>query len=211
MRIAVSGTFSLGLSTNVFPHTSATGYIHSGTIAGKLNGVMPTHTPSGRRIDSQSMPRAMLGRISPIKSEGIPHANSTISIPRRMLPRASISVLPCSRETRAASSSKASSSSILKRKNTRARSVGGVSAHAGNAAAAASTASSTTLASHIGVSAITSPREGLKTGVVSTPETVRHWPAMKLGTEEREARGVIALRFMLPDEREMRAVGSAKR
>ena len=51
MRRAVSGTFSLGLSTKVLPHTMATGYIHSGTIAGKLNGVMPATTPSGWRIE----------------------------------------------------------------------------------------------------------------------------------------------------------------
>ena len=45
--IAVSGTFSLGLSTNVLPQAMAMGYIHNGTIAGKLNGVMPAQTPSG--------------------------------------------------------------------------------------------------------------------------------------------------------------------
>src|SRR5581483_5861538 len=44
---ASDGSFSLGLSTNVFPHASAIGNIHIGTIAGKLNGVMPAHTPSG--------------------------------------------------------------------------------------------------------------------------------------------------------------------
>ena len=49
MRSAVSGTFSLGLSTKVLPHTMATGYIHIGTIAGKLNGVIPAHTPNGWR------------------------------------------------------------------------------------------------------------------------------------------------------------------
>src|SRR5438477_12554768 len=49
-----SGTFSLGLSTNVFPQTSATGNIHIGTIAGKLNGVMPAHTPTGWRTVSAS-------------------------------------------------------------------------------------------------------------------------------------------------------------
>ena len=161
MRMAVSGTFSLGLSTKVFPHTSATGYIHSGTIAGKLNGVIPTHTPSGWRMASQSMPRATLGKISPINSDGMPHANSTISMPRRTSPRASAAVLPCSRVTDCASSSNASSSNILKRKNTRARSVGGVSAHPKNAADAASTASFTVSAPHRGVSAMTSPREGL--------------------------------------------------
>src|ERR1051325_2966129 len=46
----VSGTFSLGLRTNVLPHAMATGYIHNGTIAGKLNGVIPTQTPKGWRI-----------------------------------------------------------------------------------------------------------------------------------------------------------------
>ncbi len=29
------------------PQEMASGNIHSGIIAGKLNGVMPTHTPSG--------------------------------------------------------------------------------------------------------------------------------------------------------------------
>ncbi len=43
------GSRSLGLSTNVFPHAMATGNIHIGTIAGKLNGVIPTQTPSGSR------------------------------------------------------------------------------------------------------------------------------------------------------------------
>ena len=31
----------------VLPAVMATGNIHSGIIAGKLNGVMPAHTPSG--------------------------------------------------------------------------------------------------------------------------------------------------------------------
>ena len=46
MRL-VDGTFSEGFSTKVFPHTIAMGNIQSGTIAGKLNGVIPTQTPSG--------------------------------------------------------------------------------------------------------------------------------------------------------------------
>src|SRR5438128_7718208 len=45
------GSFSDGLRTNVFPHASAGAHIHMGTIAGKLNGVMPAHTPSGCRIE----------------------------------------------------------------------------------------------------------------------------------------------------------------
>src|ERR1039457_6452220 len=79
--MAVSGTFSLGFSTKVLPHAMATGYIQSGTMQGKLNGVMPTQTPSGWRMVSQSMPRAMFSNASPISSDGTPHANSTLSMP----------------------------------------------------------------------------------------------------------------------------------
>ena len=45
------GSFSDGLSTNVFPQASAGAHIHIGTIAGKLKGVMPAQTPSGCRIE----------------------------------------------------------------------------------------------------------------------------------------------------------------
>src|ERR1700689_4438114 len=50
-KFAADGSRSLGLSTNVLPHAIASGYIHIGTIAGKLNGVMPATTPSGWRIE----------------------------------------------------------------------------------------------------------------------------------------------------------------
>src|SRR5215472_5323363 len=45
------GSFSEGLSTKVLPAAIATGNIHIGTIAGKLNGVIPATTPSGWRIE----------------------------------------------------------------------------------------------------------------------------------------------------------------
>ena len=48
------GSRSLGFSTKVFPHAIATGNIHIGTIAGKLNGVMPATTPSGSRKENVS-------------------------------------------------------------------------------------------------------------------------------------------------------------
>ena len=38
------------------PVASATGIIHSGTMIGKLKGVMPATTPRGWRIDQASMP-----------------------------------------------------------------------------------------------------------------------------------------------------------
>ena len=51
MRSDADGSFSDGLSTNVLPHAMRRRHIHIGTIAGKLNGVMPATTPSGWRIE----------------------------------------------------------------------------------------------------------------------------------------------------------------
>ena len=48
------GSRSEGLSTNVLPVAIAIGCIHSGTMIGKLNGVIPTHTPSGWRKECRS-------------------------------------------------------------------------------------------------------------------------------------------------------------
>ena len=45
------GSFSDGLRMNVLPHAMASGNIHIGTMAGKLNGVMPATTPTGCRIE----------------------------------------------------------------------------------------------------------------------------------------------------------------
>ena len=40
----------------MLPQATALGIIHSGTMAGKLNGVMPATTPSGWRTVYTSMP-----------------------------------------------------------------------------------------------------------------------------------------------------------
>ena len=48
-RIEADGTFSEGFRMNVLPQAIETGNIHSGTMTGKLNGVMPAHTPIGWR------------------------------------------------------------------------------------------------------------------------------------------------------------------
>ena len=50
-RIEQPGTFSDGLRMKVLPQASATGNIQSGTMAGKLNGVMPAQTPKGCRSE----------------------------------------------------------------------------------------------------------------------------------------------------------------
>ncbi len=50
-RSDADGSCSDGLRTNALPHAIATGCIHSGTMIGKLNGVMPATTPTGWRIE----------------------------------------------------------------------------------------------------------------------------------------------------------------
>src|SRR3954453_17720112 len=51
VRFEADGSFSDGFSTNALPHASAGAHIHIGTIAGKLNGVIPAQTPTGCRIE----------------------------------------------------------------------------------------------------------------------------------------------------------------
>ena len=48
------GSFSEGLRINVFPQAIAIGNIHIGTMAGKLNGVIPAQTPNGCLKDQLS-------------------------------------------------------------------------------------------------------------------------------------------------------------
>src|SRR6185369_12535267 len=75
-KFAHDGSRSLGLRTNVFPHAIAIGYIHIGTIAGKLNGVMPATTPSGWRIEYESTSVETFSLYSPFARSAMPHANS---------------------------------------------------------------------------------------------------------------------------------------
>ena len=49
MKFDRDGSRSLGLRMKVFPVAIAIGCIHIGTMAGKLNGVIPAQTPSGWR------------------------------------------------------------------------------------------------------------------------------------------------------------------
>ena len=158
---AAEGSRSEGFRTNVLPQTSAIGNIHSGTIAGKLNGVMPATTPSGWRSVYASMPALTFSVNSLFRSCGAPQAYSTMSMPRASSPAASDNTLPCSREIAATSSSARCSSSALKRNMTRARASGVVVAHAGNAAFAASTARPTSAAVANGTRAPSAPVAGV--------------------------------------------------
>ena len=140
------GSRSEGFRMKVLPQAIATGNIHIGTIAGKLNGVIPAHTPIGWRIEYMSTPVPTCSLYSPLSSCGIPQANSTTSMPRVTSPSASVNTLPCSAVISAASSPEWRSSSSLNLNITRARRSGGVAAQPGKALAAACTATSTSAA-----------------------------------------------------------------
>src|ERR1700685_2940502 len=90
------GSFSDGLSTNVFPQAMASGNIHIGTMAGKLNGVMPATTPTGCLIEYESTSVETFSENPPLSRCGMPQANSMTSRPRATSPAASEATLPCS-------------------------------------------------------------------------------------------------------------------
>src|SRR5881396_316242 len=182
IRMAESGVRCDGLCTNVFPHTMASGIIHSGTMLGKLKGVMPATTPTGNRTSSSSMPSAIWSRLVPIISEGAPQASSTTSMARRTSPLASGSVLPFSWVTSRESSSNRSSSRALNRNITWARSGTGVSAQAGKASAAARTARSISSGVEYGSSAMVSPVAGSKIGSTSSDPDSWNRPPISAGT-----------------------------
>ena len=163
IRSDSDGTRSEGFSTKVLPQAIATGNIHIGTIAGKLNGVMPAQTPTGSRSDQLSTPVPTLSLNSPLIRCGTPVANSITSMPRVTEPSASSSVLPCSSVTIFARSFLLASISSRKRISTRARRSGGDARQSGSAFAAAATAASTSAALASGTWRMTSPVAGLVT------------------------------------------------
>ena len=70
MSSVLDGSRSDGLRTKVLPQATAIGHIHSGTMAGKLNGVMPAVTPSGWNSLQESMAGPTFRLCSPLSSSG---------------------------------------------------------------------------------------------------------------------------------------------
>src|ERR1700735_1673424 len=66
------GSFSDGLSTNVLPQAMASGNIHIGTMAGKLNGVIPATTPTGCLIEYELTPVETFSENPPLSRGGRP-------------------------------------------------------------------------------------------------------------------------------------------
>src|SRR4051794_33334344 len=123
MKLDADGSRSDGLSTNVLPQAIAIGCIHMGTITGKLNGVIPAHTPSGWRKEKASTSVDTWSEYSPFRSCGRPHAYSTTSSPRMISPLASSTTLPCSEAISRASSSMRASTRLRNANMTFARHV----------------------------------------------------------------------------------------
>ena len=90
------GSFSDGLRMNVFPAAIAFGYIHIGTIAGKLKGVIPATTPSGCLVEYTSTSVDACWEKDPLRCSASPQAYSMFSMPLWTSPRESESTFPCS-------------------------------------------------------------------------------------------------------------------
>ena len=147
----------------MLPHAIANGRNQNGTIAGKLNGTIAAHTPTGWRMVSASMSRDTSSRIRPCIVVGTAHAASTISIIRATSARASPIVLPISRVTDRARSSLRATSRSRSSNSLRARAIVDTARHCGSAARAAATAASSRRAPDSGTRASTSPVAGLVT------------------------------------------------
>ena len=145
----------------------ANGRNQNGTIAGKLNGTIAAHTPTGWRIVSQSTFVATSSRMRPCIVWGTALAASTISIARPTSALASGRVLPISRVTERASSSAWASSTWRRPNSQRARSITERERHSGSAARAACTAASTSAAFESGTRASVSPVAGFWTSSCS--------------------------------------------
>mmetsp|Transcript_29136 Transcript_29136/g.64111 ORF Transcript_29136/g.64111 Transcript_29136/m.64111 type:complete len:384 (+) Transcript_29136:683-1834(+) len=162
MRMTVSGTFSLGLKTMVFPHPMAIGIVQSGTMAGKLNGTTDATTPMGSRYSLHSTPTDTSSSF-PGSSCGSEQAYSTVSMPFAREARASGLHLPCSLTMMSESSSACASRRCLNLKSTWARCLTVVALHSGKAAAAALTALSTSDLLESGHCAMVEPSAGSMT------------------------------------------------
>ena len=154
------GSFSDGLRMKALPQASALAIIHSGTMTGKLNGVIPATTPSGSSTVCTSTPLETSRDIEPLSRWGRPQANSMFSRPRATSPAASLSTLPCSAVTAAARSGAARATRSRKRKRTAALELSEPSPHSAAASVATSTAPSTSASEASGTLAVWTPRAG---------------------------------------------------
>ena len=162
-----SGTCSDGLTMMQLPVATAKGRNQSGTIAGKLNGVIAATTPSGwRKTVGVDVGRDLLEAVAHHQRRGAardldaldpaPHAAA------RLVDRLAVLGRDRPRDLLAVRSSSSTNRNI-----DRARTTTGVSRQAGKAFAAACTAASRSARVESGVFAITEPTAGLWTSTNS--------------------------------------------
>ena len=149
---------------NVFPVATAAGSIHNGTMAGKLNGVMPAHTPRGWRTVCTSTSVDACSLCMPFRASAMPQANSMFSMPRATSPRASSSTLPCSAVRARAMSSAPSFTRRRKSCNSLVRRASDDVRHSAKAALADRTARSTSSTDARPTRPASIPVAGLNTG-----------------------------------------------
>ena len=157
----------------MLPQAIATGYIHIGTIAGKLNGVMPAQTPSGWRSECVSIAGPTLRENSPFRRCGMPQANSTTSMPRcDLAERVGVGLAVLGARSRSAMSVGVLVEQLLEAEHERGRaSAAACRPRPAAPAFAAATAASSSAAVESGRTADCSPVAGLKTGACAGSST----------------------------------------
>src|SRR5690625_2086660 len=160
------------------PVAIAIGCIQNGTMAGKLNGVMPATTPRGWRTVWASTPVETFSEKPPLRSWVMEVANSRVSRPRAISPLASPMVLPCSREIATAISSVLSSISWRMRNRIWVRLASDTFAHSRWASAAERTAWSTVSAPPRCRVPTSAPVAGFMIGCVE-PAVATSWPPIQ--------------------------------
>ena len=161
----------------VLPQAIAMGVNHIGTMAGKLNGVITPHTPTGWRIEVTSICVDTDSENSPFCKAGMPQANSTTSRPRAISPSASLRTLPCSEVMAAAISPRRRSSAARKSNRMLARRVRVAERQVRQAALAAATAVSTSSSEAKSTCPVTAPVAGSKISPLRAAGPVQGFPS----------------------------------
>ena len=175
----------------------AKGRNQNGTIAGKLNGTIAAHTPTGWRIVSQSTLVATSSRMRPCIVWGTALAASHISTMRPTSARASGSVFPISRVTERASSSAWLSITWRRPNSQRARSITERDRHSRSARASGLTAASTSAAPDRGTRASVSPVAGFVTSTLLAGGR-GHPAAPDVVSEQARIEAVVAIHALNP-------------
>ncbi len=163
------GVCKAGLQTTVQPAASAGPILRASMADGKFHGVIIATTPTGWRQTMMRLSAAWPGMMSPYMRLASSPNHSRNAAAYATSPLASASGLPCSAVMMVARSSWCSSINSYMRRNTCARSLAVLRAHAGNAACAASMAALVSDAPMSGTVPRRSPLAGLVTSQVALP------------------------------------------